>query len=235
MPLNLCMEPLCATILVLVVTSRNIILAADSKKTYLYPDGPADGGTMEKIHQSGTFYYASSGLYEDGSFNMRAIIHNVFCRYPDFTTAFTNIAATLATALKEYFVNLKKSNPKAFAQYLQHSGAGGEIFIVTRYKNIPSAAIIDYSIKDSASAGIVLNTWSIDTIKIKSAGECFWRTAGNTSFTGRLVPSEKELAEQPVDGARKIIEDGIKANPSLVSTPIVVLEMAKSGERFYTY
>jgi hypothetical protein len=234
MPLNLCMEPLCATILVLVVTSRNIILAADSKKTYLYPDGPADGGTMEKIHQSGAYYFASSGLYEDESFNMCAILDNMFCRYPDLITALTNIATALAAALKEYFVNLKKSNPKAFAQYLQHSGAGGELFIVTRYKSIPSAAIIDYSIKDSASTGIVLNTWSIDTTKIKSAGECFWRTAGNTSFTGRQLPSEKALAVRPVDGAINIIEDGIKAYPSLVSAPITVLEMTKSGERFYT-
>ena len=45
------MEPIFATILVLVVTNRNIILAADSKKTSLNAEGIERNEIMDKIYQ----------------------------------------------------------------------------------------------------------------------------------------------------------------------------------------
>ena len=228
------MEHVLATILVLVVTKHNLILAADSRKTNLYPDGIGEKGTVEKICQTNQTYYAVSGLHsdEDGSFSMQAILHDVLLRYLDFEEAIKNIAVTLTTELKKYFINLKSNNPSLFRQFQTYSYAGGELVIAKRVDGIPVAHLLDYKVIDGADLNVVMNTWKTGIKEIKDNQECFWRAIGNTSFLDTHMPAEKQMAADPAGKARWIIEEGIRRHPAFVGEPIHILEMTEEGEKW---
>lgn len=228
------METLYATILVLVVTKHNLILAADSRKTNLDPGGIGKRGTMDKICQTNDYYYAVSGLNsnEDGSFSMQAVLHNILVEYSDLDEAVKSIAVTLTAELKNYFTNLKKMSSALFRQFQTYSFSGGEIVIAKRVGNIPAAYLLDYKIIDGSVINVVMNTGKIDIKKIKGNEECFWRAIGNTSFLNNNMPTEREMAANPIKKAKWIIEEGIKIYPDFVSAPINILEMTEAGEQW---
>lgn len=228
------MEALYATILVLVVTNHNLILAADSRKTNLDPGGIGKKGTMDKICQTNDYYYAVSGLNsnEDGSFSMQAVLHNILVNYSDSDEAIKSIAVTLTAELKNYFINLKKISSALFRQFQTYSFSGGEIVIAKSVGNIPTAYLLDYKIIDGSVINVVMNTGKTDIKKIKGNEECFWRAIGNTSFLDKNMPTEKEMAANPIKKAKWIIEEGIKIYPDFVGAPINILEMTEAGEHW---
>ncbi|WP_018614439.1 hypothetical protein [Segetibacter koreensis] len=228
------MEPIAATILVLVVTNHNLILAADSRKTNLYPGGIGEKGSVEKICRTNDYYYAVAGLHsdEDGSFNMRSILHHLLLEQTDFDTAIKRIAVTLTTELKNYFTKLKKLNFALFKQFQKYSYAGGEIIIAKRINSIPTACLFDYKIIDDTTINVVMNTGKTDIKNIKGGEECFWRAIGNTSFLDKNMPTEEEMATSPVEKVKWIIEEGIKNYPAFVGEPIRILEMTEAGEQW---
>jgi hypothetical protein len=228
------MEPLSATILVLVVTNRNLILAADSRKTNLRAEGIGEKGTVDKICHTNNYYYALSGLHsdEDGSFNMPAILHRILLQYTDFDEAIKQVAYTLTAELKRYFTNLKTLSHRLFRQFQTYSYSGGEIVIAKRVNTIPTACLLDYKIIDGPVIDVVMNTGKTDIKKIKGNEECFWRAIGNASFLDRSIPTEKEMAGSPVNKAKRIIEEGIRIYPAFVGEPVTILEMTEAGEHW---
>lgn len=227
------MEQLYATILVLAVTNHNLILAADSRKTNIYQDGIGKG-TLDKICQTNDYYYAVSGLHSDadGNFSMQTILHRTLLEYSDFDAAIKRIALTLTTELKNYFINLKKTSPVLFRQFQTYSYSGGEIVIAKRVNDIPTAYLLDYRIIDGSVIDVVMNTGKTDIKKIKNSEECFWRAIGNTAFLDKKMPTEKEMAANPIKKARWIIEEGIKMYPAFVGEPINILEMTEAWEQW---
>lgn len=228
------MEPLLATILVLVVTNHNLILAADSRKTILFPDGIGKMGTLDKISQTDNYFYAVSGLHSDkeGSFSIQAILHRTLLEYSNFDEAIKRISVTLTTELKNYFIDLKKINPGLFRQFQTYSYSGGEIVIAKRVNNIPTAYLLDYKIIDGSVIDVIMNTGKTDIKKIKRSDECFWRAIGNTSFLDENMPTEKEMASDPIKKAKWIIEEGIRICPAFVGEPVNILEMTEAGEQW---
>ena len=224
------MDLLHATILVLVVTNQRILLAADSRKTYLDKKGIYRIDTIDKIYQTKDFYYAVSGFHEEeGCFSLHKLIHEQLLLSSSLFDTVSSLAQVLATALKTYFGELKKSSPAVFQQVMRQCAFGGEIFIVGQVEHIPTAYLIDYRISDSASLKITNNTWSININSIKGPESCFWRAIGNTPVLSSTFLSEKEWALYPDKKAKMLIEEGAKRNPELVSNPINMLELTECG------
>lgn len=221
------MDLLYATILVLVVTNRNIILAADSKKTSLNSEGIEKNEIKEKIYQVNDYYYAVAGLDSsgDGSFSIHSILKQIMDDYADLELAIQQVLAQLPIALKEYFSGLKQRSPSVFAQYQKYSASGGEIVIIKKVEKIPTLYLLDYRIIEEATMKIVMNTWRADTSTIKESTQCFWRAIGSTSFLSGRFPSEEEMALHPVEKAREIIEEGIRIYPDFVGKPILMVSM----------
>jgi hypothetical protein len=225
------MEPLFATILVLVVTNRNIILAADSKKTSLNSEGIEKNEIMDKIYRVDDYYYAIAGLDSSGdeSFSVHAILNRIFLQCSDLELVIQQILTELPIALKDFFSDLKQRSPEVFVQYQKYSASGGEIVIIKRVQKIPTLYLLDYRIIDETTMKIVMNTWKADTSTIKGQDECFWRAIGSTFFLSGQHPSEEEMALHPEGKAREIIEAGIRIYPDFVGGPIRMVRMDESG------
>jgi hypothetical protein len=225
------MDPLSATILVLVITSSDIVLAADSRKTSLAQNGVRETGVMDKIYQANDYYYAVSGLdsTEDGSFSIQSIIHKMLQQFSDFDLAARTITVELSKALKEFFTKLKESSSAIFTHFQNNSASGGEIIILKRVGAVPTAYLLDYKIIDGSNIKVVMNSWKTDCSKITGQDECFWRAIGHTSFLkGNDIPEEKMTAD-PVLHAKLIIEEGIKRYPVFVGAPINILSLNEAG------
>ena len=224
------MDALYATILVLVVTNQRIVLAADSRKTFLEVHGVQSVSTIDKIYRTDSFYYAVSGFHEEeGGFSLHPLIHQHLSGAINLHNAIKPLVQTLVTAMKQYFQELKTSHLTLFQQVMRVSAFGGEIFIVGNVNNIPTAYLIDYQIRDDAAIRVVLNTWSIDSNAIKSKESCFWRAIGNTPALASIWLSEKEWAINTVKNAKSLIEEGCRQFPSYVSLPINILELTHDG------
>ena len=228
------MGSLSATILVLIITSRDIVLAADSRKATLAQTGVKDIGVMDKIYQTNDYYYAVSGLDSsvDGSFSVQGIIHNILEQFSDFDLAIREITVQLSKALKAFFTSLKENSSAIFKHFQNNSASGGEIIIIKRVGAIPTAYLMDYRVIDGNSIKVVMNSWKTDCSKIKNTNECFWRAIGHTSFlTGNDISCEI-IAAEPVVHAKQIIEEGIKRYPVFVSAPINILKMNGTGVKW---
>jgi hypothetical protein len=227
------MEPLYATILVVVVTHQKIILAADSRKVTLYPDGTIERETIDKICQKNQCYYAVSGFNAtaDDSFSIHAILNKVLHDYSDFHQAIKQITTTLVTELKSFFTALKKSSPAFFNSLLHYNSAGGEIVLIKRIEHIPTLYLLEYKIMDGPTIKVRLDTWTTDSTRVKENFTCFWRAIGNTAFLSLQMPHEKEMATKPIAMAKQIIEEGAKRYPDFVGKPITILEMTATEEK----
>jgi hypothetical protein len=225
------LEPLLATILVLVVTKHEIILAADSKKTSLNSEGIEKNEIMDKIYQVNDYYYAVAGLDSsgDGSFSIHTILNPILLGYSDIEIVVQQILSQLPIALKDFFSGLKERSPAVFAQYQKYSASGGEIVIIKRVGKVPSLFLMDYRISEEATMKIVMNTWKADISTIESSSQCFWRAIGSTSFLSGRYPSEEEMALHPEVKAKEIIEEGIRLFPDFVGRPIKMVRMDEEG------
>lgn len=163
---------------------------------------------------------------------MHAILHHTLLKYSDFDEAITHLAVTLTSELKNYFINLKKTSLAVFRQFKIYNYFGGEIVIAKRVNNTPAAYLLDYKIIDGSVIDVVMNTGKTDIKKIKGSKECFWRAIGNTSFLDKNMPTEKEMAANPVNKAKWIIEEGIRIYPAFVGEPVSILEMTEAGEQW---
>ncbi len=227
-------EPLYATILVLVITNRNLLLAADSRETVINEDGIIEKGTMDKIYKANNYYYAVSGINSnaDQSFNIHTVLNKVLLNNSNLDQAVKNIASTLVADLKAYLVKLKKASTSFYNQLLQYCNWGGEIVIVTRVHHIPTVYLLEYRITDGQNIQVTLDTWKTDTTKFTGKEECFWRAIGNTSFLNDCMPSEKEMALDPIAKSKWIIQEGISKYPDFVGGPINILELNERGEQW---
>jgi hypothetical protein len=228
------MEPLFATILVLVVTNRNIVLAADSRKVVLSPDGVEEKEIMNKVYQTNDYYYAFSGLDSSGvgGFSIQTILDNILRAYEDFELSIQQIVAILPKAIKDFFSGLKEGHSALFAQFQKYCDSGGEIIIIKRVDRLPTVYLLDYRIVNESSIKVVMNTWKTNISAIKGPNECFWRAIGNTAFLNGYQISEEEMATQSVEKATQIIKEGIRRYPDFVGSPIKVLIMDESGDQW---
>ncbi|MCU7551978.1 hypothetical protein OCK74_22855 [Chitinophagaceae bacterium LB-8] len=226
------MEALLATILVLVVTDHNIVLAADSKKTSLGSEGVVKNETMDKIYRVHDYFYAIAGLDSsgDGSFSVHAILNRILQQYSDLEQVIQEILAQLPYALKDFFSGLKARSPEVFGQYQKYSASGGEIVIIKRVGKIPTLYLLDYRIIDESTMKIVMNTWKADTSTMKEKAQCFWRAIGSTSFLSGRHPSDEEMSLHAKEKAREIIEEGIRVYPDFVGGPVKIVSMEMEGE-----
>jgi hypothetical protein len=228
------MEPLFATILVLVVTNRNVVLAADSRKVVLSPGGIAQKEIMNKVHQTNDYYYAFSGLDSSGvgGFNVQTILEGILNAYEDFELAIQHIVEVLPKAIKDFFTSLKEHHSALFEQFQKYCDSGGEIVIVKRVNSLPTVYLLDYRIVNELSIKVVMNTWKTNTSSIKGQHECFWRAIGNTSFLNATEILEEEMAMHPAKKARQIIEEGIEKNPDFIGAPIKIFLMDERGMKW---
>ncbi|HYH16668.1 MAG TPA: hypothetical protein VD794_15665 [Flavisolibacter sp.] len=219
------MDTLYATILILVVTDQKILLAADSRKTYLDKNGIQKVETIDKIYQTEDCFYAICGFHEEeNSFSIHQLIHECLLQYSGMQNAISQMTQILAKAIKNYFSALKKSSAAIFNQLRKYSALSGEIFLIKCVKSIPTAYLLDYSITEGASVKVTINSWTINCKHIKENYCCFWRAIGNTSNLPTCIP-EKTWATHPEICARKVIEEGIIKYPNFVSAPINMLEL----------
>jgi hypothetical protein len=209
-----------------------MIMAADSRKIKLYEHGVGEKETMKKIIQVNDYYYAVSGINSDEDLGLD--VHNILISIlkdqdnPKLAVPF--IANQLAGELKNYFTSIKNSRSAKFQYFQKYRLTGGEVFIVKRVDQIPTAYLLEYYIHYSHPIRVTMKTGKIDVNKIKNKDECFWRAIGNTSFLNYQIYTEKEMAVNPVINARKIIEEGIRKEPVFVGPPITILELTANGE-----
>jgi hypothetical protein len=223
------MDAFHATILVMVITGQRIVLAADSRKTYLDKNGILKIGSLDKIYQTNEYYYAVCGFHEEeGSFSIHQQLHHFLCNCIDLNKDIKKLITSLANSLKQYFSSFKYKSPEVFNQFKKYSTASGEIFIVKRINNIPTAWLIDYHITGSESINVSLKTWGADITNFEAGISCFWRAIGNTGSLATAI-SEKEWMLQPELSARHVIEEGIAKSPNFVSKPINILTFTHQG------
>lgn len=226
------MDALYATILVMVVTNQRILLAADSRKTYLDKNGIHKTDTIDKIYETNDCYYAVCGFHEEvKGFSVHRLLHNCLVRFADFRDAISNITHTLANELKHYFTTLRKNSPAVFQQLRNISGAAGEVFLIKHHKNIPTAYVLDYHITEGAALKVTVTSRSTTITDIKTNTSCFWRAIGNIGYLPSSLP-EQEWALTPEVIANRVIEEGCKLTPTYVSPPVNMVELSTSGIRW---
>ena len=227
-------EPLYATLLVLVVTNTRVILAADSRKNTLHPDGSRVQGTMDKIFRTGDCYYAVSGFSstEDEAFSLQKVIHQTLLLYTDFNRAVSHLAKAVATGLKAYLARLKQESPQLFAQLLRDSHSGGEVVLVKRVAGVPTAVLLTYKVVAGASVKVVVTSSGIDIGSIRGEEDCFWRAIGNTAFLDWSIPSVKEVAAGPAAAAKRMLEEGARAHPQWIGGPFNMVELTPGEVRW---
>jgi hypothetical protein len=228
------MEPLYATIIILVVTSRNITLAADSRKTILSDDNVCGSGVMDKIYQTDDYFYAVSGVDSsvDRSFSIHALVHNILTNTGDFDQVAKRLANDLTYKLKGFFTNMKEFNADLFQRFQKYSASGGEIVIIKNVDNVPTCYLLEYKVSANTNVNVIVHTWRTDCKIVKEQNHCFWRTIGNTAFMNSFSVSEQEIASNPDLFAKKIIQEGIKRYPAFVSEPMNILQLDESGAQW---
>lgn len=232
--MSLLAEPLYATLLVLVVTNTQVILAADSRKNTLHPDSSRVAGTMDKIFRTGDCYNAVSGFSstEDEAFSLQKVIHRTLLLYPDFNQAVRHLAKAIAMELKAYLTSLQKEGPQLFAQLLRDSHSGGEVVLVKTVAGTPTAVLLTYKVTRGEGIKVVVDSWRIDSSHIKGEEDGFWRAIGNTDFLARGMPSVKEVAAGPAAVAKRLMEEGARVHPQWIGGPVNMLELTPGGERW---
>ena len=225
------LEPLYATILILVVTKQQILLAADSRKTYLDANGVRKTGTMQKLREVNGYYYAIAGIYEDETtgFSIAKLLEDVFLETTDIKKAIQHITHQLATALKTYFSQLQQFHPSLLQQLKQQSASGGELFIVKKLANLPTAYNIEYRFSEKNDLQVIVKNGFIDCTQLTNSNTCFYRLVGNVIPSSLSRFTEKQWATEPVESIHWVMQESQKAFPDFVSAPFSIVSLSANG------
>ncbi len=150
-----------ATILVLVVTKNEIILAADSK---LFGVGDltkddSNNHVIDKLINVNHLYYAFAGLTrnDDSSFSIPSLVHQVIEEHKNFQEIKGELPKYLEDYLKNHLSKLEIYNPSLYKELLIKL-PGGTVILVGNEGMAPAAYFVEYKI---ISSGEVSLEWEL--------------------------------------------------------------------------
>jgi hypothetical protein len=219
-----------ATTLIGLHLPDGFIIAVDSKVTYK-GTGIQGPPTVCKIFQSGSLYFAFSGLANDrnSGFFPEQIVANSFSANDSLANNLDRMDRALSDALTIEMQRLKTQDPVSFA--FNHRPGADTLQIVA------GEMLNDTPQMFGRGFQYVEETGKIDISRLSCPGvdcptEVKFFLAGDTDIARVMVNQffqETQTAHDPVADTRKLVEAEIIAAPETVGPPITILRVDKNG------
>ena len=208
-----------ATVIVLVRTQNEVVLAADRKVLFRGNGLPTHAGSVCKIYRVGDGFFALAGLanFPDDS---SSIVAGELQRGGKPADAIARAAETLRSSLVTALPRLAQIDPDGYRQIRESKGAVGI-----------AAAMLSEGSPISIYASIDLSTSDVGSIEmaVASGKEVKWRALGSTAAIQRLFDSGKVPSLRPAELARYLVRYEINAGDPNVGLPVDVVDVSPSG------
>jgi hypothetical protein len=214
-----------ATTIIAVRTADFVIIATDSKATYLGQAGPP---TVCKIYNHGDIYFAAAGLDYDGrrNFSVKKIVAESLLPSATFDEQVARVENAVSQSLSTELVRLRREDPGVYAFTMHSSEAAVSLVLVQYQDGVPHLAARGFSLISSPAPAIKID-------RITCPGDC---------ADGRELISlgEKRAAERFMRAnagenfdlpalATKLVQLEIEDAPGNVGPPINEMRLDKDG------
>lgn len=214
-----------ATTIIAVRTADFVIIATDSKATYLGQAGPP---TVCKIYNHGDLYFAAAGLDYDArrNFSIKKIVADSLLSSATFDEQVARVENAVAQSLTNELARLRREDPGIYA-FTMHSSAHVVSLVLVEYQDgVPHLAARGFSWISNPTPAIKID-------RITCPGDC-------TDGRELLSLGEKRAAENFMRAnsgedfdlpalATKLVELEIEDSPGNVGPPINEMRLDKSG------
>jgi hypothetical protein len=214
-----------ATTIVAVRTADFVIIAADSKATYLGQAGPPK---VCKIYNHGDIYFAAAGLDYDAHrhFSIKKIVADSLLPSAAFDEQVAHVENAVSQSLTSELARLRREDPGIYAFTMHSSDEAVSLVLVEYQDGVPHLAARGFSLIANPSPGIKID-------RITCPGDC---------ADGRELISlgEKRAAERFMRAnagedfdlpalATKLVQLEIEDAPGSVGPPISEMRLDKDG------
>ena len=221
-----------ATSIVIIVTPKSVVLAADSKASFFdYETKKEEKKSVPKIYQSQEYFFAISGLTKNpkNGFDPAALINSILSQEANFALAIQIIKNKLQEALKRELLAQKANTLDALKRTIQESDIVISIGIVGLNFGKPFAHLLGFKV-------INLDSMELQILEDSCPGNCpngvkvFWM--GKADAISKYM-SNGPVNEQPHLLAEKLIELECEASANYVGEPIDVIEISAENKKWH--
>jgi hypothetical protein len=214
-----------ATTIIAVRTADFIIIASDSKATYI---GTSGASTVCKIYNDGQMYFAAAGLDSDArrNFSVKSIVAKSLSPSGNFDQQVARVESAISQSLLTELNRLLREDPAVYA-FTMHSGREVVSVVLAQYQDgVPHLAARGFGPSINSTPGIVIN-------RVTCPGDC---------ADGRELVSlgQKDAAERFMRAnagedfdfpalAVKLVQLEIDDTPGNVGPPVNELRLDKDG------
>jgi hypothetical protein len=226
-----------ASCIVAYYTPAEIILAADSKQTYIILEGGGERtGTREhcKIIQINNVFFASSGLVEDRKtgYNATSLAIRAYQKETSLSKRVAFFEELIKSELSAALLRNQENNPDAFKKkFEKEDRVVAEFFFAGIEQGELKLFAIDFKLTPT-------NDGTIRIISEREecpgcGGEKMILVIGQKSSINQFLAEKENLANQDgIDLVRKIVQFQIDQNSDSVGPPIDILRIDKMGAKW---
>ena len=218
-----------ATSIVVLVTPDYILMATDSRRTFL--DAQSNVSSREsvcKIRKAGDYCFALTGLVasEATRYSADSIVSKYLKNTTDYDSAISYITADIKKALQKEFTYQKKHQPQAFKKTKASKNHLLEMVVLSVQNNKPKVQIIGFALSDEKQIQITDYTASCP-------GDCP-AVQNQFYFLGEYKGIEKYMGtEQKTHNPEALLEQLItvqsQTTPQSVGTPVNMVKLTADG------
>jgi hypothetical protein len=214
-----------ATTIIAVRTADFIIIATDSKATYI---GAAGAPSVCKIYNTGQLYFAVAGLDGDArrNFSLKNIVAKSLSSSASFDQQVTRVENAISRSLVTELNHLQLEDPGVYAFAMHNSREVVSVVLAQYQDGVPHLAARGFAWAMNPSPGIVINRVTcpgdcpdgreLVSLGQKNAAERFMRANAGEDFD---LPAL----------ATKLVQLEIDESPGTVGPPINELRLDKDG------
>lgn len=218
-----------ATSIVILVTPDYILMAADSRRTFL--DAQSNVTSRQsvcKIRKAGDYCFALTGLVASEATNYSAdsIVSKYLKNTTNYDSTINSITTDIKKALQKEFIHQQKHQPKAFQKTKASKSHLLEMVILSIQNNKPRLQIIGFELSDEEQIHITDYTASCP-------GDCP-AVQNQFYFLGEYKGIEKYLSTEqrpahPETLLEQLITVQSQTTPQSVGTPINMVKLTADG------
>lgn len=218
-----------ATSIVVLVTPDYVLMAADSRRTFLDAESNVTSRkSVCKIRKAGDYCFALTGFVASHStgYSADSIVSKYLRNATDYNTAISHITTAIKIALQKEFIYQKKHQPQAFKKTKEAKNHILEMVLLSVQNNMPQVQIIGFALSNDQQIQITDYTASCP-------GDC---PVAQTQFyfLGEYKGIEKYLqtgqpASDPETLLEKLITVQSQTTPRSVGTPVNMVKLTADG------
>jgi hypothetical protein len=215
-----------STVIVVRMTTNEVVIGADSKRTVLREDGSLEARTVCKISQVQDVVFAYGGT-SSPSLNVNAFATDAITSSDNLAGAVESFRRRIEEPLVEFLRIVKVADPKGYREIAAPGGTVLQVVFVKFENHLPKAIVVQFQVLEN-SVGKVKSSEDV----FKCPDDC---NPGTTFLTG---VSQRDRDTQRAEGfwsvgsirgVRQLIELSIADNERESGPPVDIVRFTNNG------